>query len=184
MVISPLSTRLIKPNFCFDLSHRRSTTVSLETRNLFNNYNYTFNLIYFTLPNSTWTYHNPIIKPQPTSITHLTCTLMFKNVKVTTHVNPKITAWSNGLMSTSVLLMCCWIFSSLNFTFAKRVSSFRATSYETKAKITAWSNGLMTTSVLLMCWWIFLSWNVTLLPKGNHHSGPHPMKQKIHQLKQ
>ena len=133
MVISPLSTRrLIKPNFCFDLSHRRSTTVSLETRNLFNNYNYTFNLIYFTLPNSTWTYHNPIIKPQPTSITHLTCTLMFKNVKVTTHVNPKITAWSNGLMSTSVLLMCCWIFSSLNFTFAKRVSSFRATSYETK----------------------------------------------------
>ena len=35
VVISPLSTRLIKPNFCFDLSHRRSTTVSLETRNLF-----------------------------------------------------------------------------------------------------------------------------------------------------
>ena len=33
MVIQPLSTRLIKPNFCFDLSHRRSTTVSLETRN-------------------------------------------------------------------------------------------------------------------------------------------------------
>ena len=31
MVIQPLSTRLIKPNFCFDLSHRRSTTVSLET---------------------------------------------------------------------------------------------------------------------------------------------------------
>ena len=27
------STRLIKPNFCFDLSHRRSTTVSLETKN-------------------------------------------------------------------------------------------------------------------------------------------------------
>ena len=26
MVIQPLSTRLIKPNFCFDLSHRRSTT--------------------------------------------------------------------------------------------------------------------------------------------------------------
>ena len=35
MVIQPLSTRLIKPNFCFDLSHRRSTSVSLETRNLF-----------------------------------------------------------------------------------------------------------------------------------------------------
>ena len=34
MVIQPLSTRLIKPNFCFHLSHRRSTTVSLETRNL------------------------------------------------------------------------------------------------------------------------------------------------------
>ena len=33
MAIQPLSTRLIKPNFCFDLSHRRSTTVSLETRN-------------------------------------------------------------------------------------------------------------------------------------------------------
>ena len=33
MVIQPLSTRLIKPNFCFDLSHRCSTTVSLETRN-------------------------------------------------------------------------------------------------------------------------------------------------------
>ena len=33
MVIQPLSIRLIKPNFCFDLSHRRSTTVSLETRN-------------------------------------------------------------------------------------------------------------------------------------------------------
>ena len=32
-VIQPLSTRLIKPNFCFHLSHRRSTTVSLETRN-------------------------------------------------------------------------------------------------------------------------------------------------------
>ena len=30
-----LSTRLIKPNFCFDLSHRRSTKVSLETRNSF-----------------------------------------------------------------------------------------------------------------------------------------------------
>ena len=35
MVIQPLSTRLIKPNFCFDLSHRRNTTVSLETRNSF-----------------------------------------------------------------------------------------------------------------------------------------------------
>ena len=33
VVIQPLSTRLIKPNFCFDLPHRRSTTVSLETRN-------------------------------------------------------------------------------------------------------------------------------------------------------
>jgi len=33
VVIQPLSTRLIKPNFCFDLSHRRSTTVSLETKN-------------------------------------------------------------------------------------------------------------------------------------------------------
>ena len=33
-----LSTRLMKPNFCFDLSHRRSTTVSLETRNLCNAY--------------------------------------------------------------------------------------------------------------------------------------------------
>ena len=28
-----LSTRLIKPNFCFHLSHRRSTTGSLKTRN-------------------------------------------------------------------------------------------------------------------------------------------------------
>ena len=28
-----LSTRLIKPNLCFDLSHRRSTTVPFETRN-------------------------------------------------------------------------------------------------------------------------------------------------------
>ena len=28
-----LSNELIKPNFCFDLSHRLSTTVSLETRN-------------------------------------------------------------------------------------------------------------------------------------------------------
>ena len=35
MVIQPLSTCLIKPNFCFDLSHRHSTTVSLETRNPF-----------------------------------------------------------------------------------------------------------------------------------------------------
>ena len=33
MVIQHLSTRLIKPNFCFDLPHRRSTTVFLETRN-------------------------------------------------------------------------------------------------------------------------------------------------------
>ena len=36
VVIQPLSTCLIKPNFCFDLSHRRSTTVSSETRNSFN----------------------------------------------------------------------------------------------------------------------------------------------------
>ena len=35
VVIQPLSTRLIKPNFCFHLSHRRSTTVPLETRNPF-----------------------------------------------------------------------------------------------------------------------------------------------------
>ena len=34
MVIRPLSTRLIKPNFPVSLSHRRRTTVSLETRNL------------------------------------------------------------------------------------------------------------------------------------------------------
>ena len=27
VVIQPLLTRLIKPNFCFDLSHRRSTAV-------------------------------------------------------------------------------------------------------------------------------------------------------------
>ena len=97
-------------------------------------YNYcTFSLIYFTLPNQ---YELIITLTQATSITHLTCTLMLKNKKVTTHVNPKITAWSNGLMSTSVSLMCCWIFSSLNFTFAKRVSSFRATSYETKNRST------------------------------------------------
>lgn len=98
------------------------------------NYNYyTFSLIYFTLPNQ---HEHFITLTQATSITHLTCTLMLKNKKVTTHVNPKITAWSNGLMSTSVSLMCCWIFSSLNFTFAKRVSSFRATSYETKNRST------------------------------------------------
>ena len=36
----PLSTRLINPNFCFHLSHRRSTTVSLETRNSF-----TYNIV-------------------------------------------------------------------------------------------------------------------------------------------
>ena len=30
MAIQHLSTRLIKPNFCFDLPHRRSITVSLE----------------------------------------------------------------------------------------------------------------------------------------------------------
>ena len=35
VVIQSLSTRLIKPNFRFDLSHRRSTTISLETRNPF-----------------------------------------------------------------------------------------------------------------------------------------------------
>ena len=35
MVIQHLSTRLIKQNICFDLPHRRSTTVSLETRNPF-----------------------------------------------------------------------------------------------------------------------------------------------------
>ena len=33
VVIQPLSTCSIKPNICFDLSNRRSTTVSLETRN-------------------------------------------------------------------------------------------------------------------------------------------------------
>ena len=31
VVIQPSSTRLIKPKFCFHLSHRRSTTVSLQT---------------------------------------------------------------------------------------------------------------------------------------------------------
>lgn len=36
VVFQPLSTRLMKPNFCFPLSHRRSTTVSLETRNPIN----------------------------------------------------------------------------------------------------------------------------------------------------
>ena len=35
VVIQPLSTRLIKPNFCFHLPLRPSTTVSLETRNPF-----------------------------------------------------------------------------------------------------------------------------------------------------
>ena len=47
MVVIQPSTRLIKPNFCFPLSHRRRTTVSLETRNpfsiswiVFNNNNY------------------------------------------------------------------------------------------------------------------------------------------------
>ena len=34
LVIRVLSTYLIKPNFNVSLSHRRSTTVSLETRNL------------------------------------------------------------------------------------------------------------------------------------------------------
>jgi len=33
--LSPLSTRLLKAYFDVSLSHRRSTTVSLETRNLF-----------------------------------------------------------------------------------------------------------------------------------------------------
>ena len=36
VVIRPLSTRSIKPNFLVSLSHRRSTTDSLETRNLCN----------------------------------------------------------------------------------------------------------------------------------------------------
>ena len=35
VVIWLLSTRLIKPSFHFPLSHRRSTTVSLKSRNLF-----------------------------------------------------------------------------------------------------------------------------------------------------
>ena len=38
VVIQPSSTRLIKPNFCFHLSHRRSTTVSLEIH--FQNYTF------------------------------------------------------------------------------------------------------------------------------------------------
>ena len=46
VVIQPLSTRLIKPNFCFNLSHRRSTTVSLETRNSFKIIS--FGLIFFS----------------------------------------------------------------------------------------------------------------------------------------
>ena len=33
VVIQHLSNRLIKPNFCVDLPHRRSTTFFLETRN-------------------------------------------------------------------------------------------------------------------------------------------------------
>ena len=41
VVIQHLSTRLIKPNFCFDLPHRRSTTVSLETRNPYNEHGLT-----------------------------------------------------------------------------------------------------------------------------------------------
>jgi len=36
VVVRPLSACLMKPNFFFDLSHQRSTTVSLETRNPFN----------------------------------------------------------------------------------------------------------------------------------------------------
>ena len=35
LVIQPLSTGLINSNFCFDLSHWRSTTVSLESSNSF-----------------------------------------------------------------------------------------------------------------------------------------------------
>ena len=35
VIIRPLSTRLIKAKFRVSLSHRRSTTVSLETRILF-----------------------------------------------------------------------------------------------------------------------------------------------------
>ena len=42
MVIQPSSTRLIKLNFHVSLSHRRSTIVSLETRNLFPNIHRTF----------------------------------------------------------------------------------------------------------------------------------------------
>ena len=89
----------------------------------------TFSSIYFTLPNSTWAL---IITLRPYSYKH--CSVLNMLPRVTTYVNPKITAWFNGLMSTSILLTCCWIFSSLNFTFAKRVSSFRATSYETKKR--------------------------------------------------
>ena len=37
MVIQPLSTHLIKPNFCFHLFQQCSTTVSLETRSPFSN---------------------------------------------------------------------------------------------------------------------------------------------------
>ena len=36
VAIQPLSTSFIKPNFHVSLSPQRSTTVSLETRNLFN----------------------------------------------------------------------------------------------------------------------------------------------------
>ena len=35
VVIRLFSTRLMKPNFHVSLAHRRNTTVSLETRNLF-----------------------------------------------------------------------------------------------------------------------------------------------------
>ena len=35
VVIRPLSTRLIKPDYPVSLSHRCRTTVSLETRNLY-----------------------------------------------------------------------------------------------------------------------------------------------------
>ena len=59
MVISPLSTRLIKPNFCFDLSHRRSTTVSLETRNLYST------PVSQTSTGRGWTVPNQAVSPRP-----------------------------------------------------------------------------------------------------------------------
>ena len=63
MVIQPISTRLIKPTFCFDLSHRGSTIVSLETRKPF--------ILHITDPLRKFTWLHPLLSKETEEVINI-----------------------------------------------------------------------------------------------------------------